>query len=146
MPTLWIFLAAYALLYGAFGVQSRFVPPLLSERGLKPGGIGLVLASAMVVRLLAGPLVSHAADRLHRHPLILCCCALLAAAATAAFLLPHSFAGLFNVALVHAAMLGPIASIMDALGATAAATSQGGRRFQYGWLRAAGSGLSRSAT
>src|SRR5262249_12217428 len=140
MRTLWFFLAAYALLYGAFGVQSPFVPPLLSERGLQPEAIGLVLAGAMVIRLLAGPLVSHAAALLHRHTQILCCCALLAAAATAAFLLPRSFAGLFSVALIHAAMLGPIAPIMDALGATAADTSRGRRSFQYGWLRAAGSG------
>jgi len=140
MRTLWFFLAAYALLYGAFGAQSPFVPPLLSERGLKPEDIGLVLAGAMVVRLLAGPLVSHAADRLHRHTLILWGCSLLAAVATAAYLLPRSYAGLFSVALVHAAMLGPIAPILDALGATAAQTSRGERRFQYGWLRAAGSG------
>ena len=93
MRTLWFFLAAYALLYGAFGAQSPFVPPLLSERGLKPEDIGLVLAGAMVVRLLAGPLVSHAADRLHRHTLILCGCSLLAAVATAAYLLPRSLAG-----------------------------------------------------
>ena len=140
MRTLLFFLAAYALLYGAFGVQSPFVPALLSERGLQPENIGLVLAGAMVVRLFAGPLVSHAADRFYRHTFILSICALLAAAATASFLLPRGFAGLFSVALVHASMLGPIAPIMDALGATAAETSRSERRFQYGWLRAAGSG------
>jgi PPP family 3-phenylpropionic acid transporter len=140
MHTIWLFLAAYALLYGAFGVQSPFVPPLLSERGLQPEDIGLVLAGAMVVRVLAGPLVSHAADRLHLHTLILCGCALLSAAASAAYLLPRSFVGLFGIALIHAAMLGPLAPIMDALGATAAESSRGERRFQYGWLRAAGSG------
>ena len=141
MLALFLFLAAYAALYGAFGLQSPFLPPLLNERGLQPEDIGLVLAGAMAVRVLAGPIVSHAADRLHQHTLILSGCALLAAAATAAFLLPHSFAGVFGVALLHAAMLGPIAPIMDALGATAAENSQGGRRrFRYGWLRAAGSG------
>ncbi len=140
MRTIWLFLTAYALLYGAFGMQSPFVPPLLSERGLQPEDIGLVLAGAMVVRLVAGPLVSHAADRFYQHTLILCGCALLAATATAAYLLPRSFVGLFGIALIHAAMLGPIAPILDALGAMAAETSRGGRSFQYGWLRAAGSG------
>ena len=108
MLALFLFLAAYAALYGAFGLQSPFLPPLLNERGLQPEDIGLVLAGAMAVRVLAGPIVSHAADRLHQHTLILSGCALLAAAATAAFLLPHSFAGVFGVALLHAAMLGPI--------------------------------------
>jgi PPP family 3-phenylpropionic acid transporter len=42
---------------------------------------------------------------------------------------------------MHAAALGPIAPISDALAATAAQASGRGteRRFEYGWLRAAGS-------
>jgi MFS_1 like family len=51
---LWVFLTTYALLYGAFGMQSPFVPALLRERGLQAQDIGLVLAAAMVVRVLAG--------------------------------------------------------------------------------------------
>jgi len=46
---LWFFLATYALLYGAFGMQSPFVPALLRERGLTAQEIGLVLSAAMVV-------------------------------------------------------------------------------------------------
>ena len=136
------FVATYALLYAAFGVQSPFVPALLGERGLPAQDIGLVLALAMVVRVLAGPLVAHAADRLRRHTLILCGCALFAALASVAFLLTRSLAGLLGVALLHAATLGPIAPISDALAATAAQASRvgAGRRFDYGWLRAAGSG------
>jgi MFS transporter, PPP family, 3-phenylpropionic acid transporter len=73
--------------------------------------------------------------------LILCGCALFAALATISYLLTHSLAGLLCVALLHAAMLGPIAPISDALAATAAQASRlgTGRRFDYGWLRAAGS-------
>ncbi len=51
---LWLFLTTYALLYGTFGMQSPFVPTLLRERGLQAQDIGLVLAAAMVVRVLAG--------------------------------------------------------------------------------------------
>jgi PPP family 3-phenylpropionic acid transporter len=136
------FLTTYVLLYGAFGMQSPFVPVLLRERGLQAQDIGLVLAAAMVVRVLAGPVVAHAGDRLRRHTLILCGCALLAALASISYLLTHRLAGLFCVALLHAAMLGPIAPITDALAATAAQASRlgTGRRFDYGWLRAAGSG------
>jgi MFS transporter, PPP family, 3-phenylpropionic acid transporter len=136
-----IFLATYALLYAGFGMQSPFVPALLRERGLQAQEIGFVLAAAMVVRVIAGPVVAHAADRLHRHTLLLCACALLAAVATIAWLLTGNLAGLFGIALLHAAMLGPIAPISDALAATEAqASGRGaGRRFDYGWLRAAGS-------
>ena len=56
MLALFLFLAAYAALYGAFGLQSPFLPPLLNERGLQPEDIGLVLAGAM------------AADRLINRP------------------------------------------------------------------------------
>jgi PPP family 3-phenylpropionic acid transporter len=138
---LWLFLTTYALLYGAFGMQSPFVPALLREHGLQAQDIGLVLAAAMVVRVLAGPVVAHAADRLRRHTLILCGCALFAALASISYLLTHSLVGVLCVALLHAAMLGPIAPISDALAATAAQASRlgTGRRFDYGWLRAAGS-------
>jgi MFS transporter, PPP family, 3-phenylpropionic acid transporter len=136
-----LFLTTYALLYGAFGMQSPFVPALLREHGLQAQDIGLVLGAAMVVRVLAGPVVAHAADRLRRHTQILCGCALFAALASISYLLTHRFAGLLCVALLHAAMLGPIAPISDAIAAAAAQASQlgTGRRFDYGWLRAAGS-------
>jgi MFS transporter, PPP family, 3-phenylpropionic acid transporter len=138
---LWLFLSAYALLYGAFGVQSPFVPALLGERGLSAEDIGLVLAAAMIVRVLVGPLVSHAADRLRRHAAILSGCALFAALATVSFLLARNFAGLLCVALLHAATLGPIAPITDALASRAAHESRAdcARTFEYGWVRAAGS-------
>ena len=138
---LWLFLSTYALLYGAFGVQSPFVPALLGERGLPTEDIGLVLAAAMAVRVLVGPLVSHAADRLRRHTLILCGCALFAALATIAFLSARNLAGLLCVALLHAAMLGPIAPITDALASRGAQESRAdcARTFEYGWVRAAGS-------
>jgi hypothetical protein len=102
---LWLFLSTYALLYSAFGVQSPFVPALLGERGLPAEDIGLVLAAAMVVRVLVGPLVSHAADRLRRHTSILCGCALFAALATISFLFARNLAGLLCVALLPAATL-----------------------------------------
>ena len=138
---LWLFLTTYALLYGAFGMQSPFVPALLRERGLQAQDIGLVLSAAMVVRVLAAPLVAHAADRLRQHALILCGCALFAALASISFLLARSLAGLLCVALLHSAMLAPIAPMSDALASTAAQASRSGagRRFDYGWLRAAGS-------
>src|SRR4029077_14616880 len=64
-----MFLAVYVLLYAAFGVQSPFLPALLQERGLHTAEIGIVLAASTAIRVLAGPMVGHTADRLRAHTL-----------------------------------------------------------------------------
>ena len=136
-----MFLAVYALLYAAFGVQSPFLPALLQERGLHAEEIGIVLAASTAIRVLAGPMVGHAADRLREHTLTLCACALAAAVAGLGYVTIRGFGGLLIVGLIHAAMLAPIVPISDALATTAAQESETGegRRFEYGWLRASGS-------
>jgi PPP family 3-phenylpropionic acid transporter len=135
------FVVLYALLYAGFGMQSPFFPALLRDRGFEAQDLGFLLAAAMVVRVIAGPLLAHAADLLRRHTVLLFACALLAALATVSLLLTRNIAALLGIALMHAAVLGPIAPISDALAATAAQASGRGaeRRFEYGWLRAAGS-------
>ena len=140
-PTLPKFLAVYAFLYAAFGVQSPFLPALLREQGLHAEEIGIVLAASTAIRVLAGPAIGHAADRLHRHTSILCGCALAAAVAGLGYLMMQGLGSLLVVGLLHAAMLAPIAPLSDALATTAAheSESDGRRRFDYGWLRASGS-------
>ena len=90
----------------------------------------------MVVRVIAGPTVAHAADLLRRQTVHLFACALLAALATISLLLTRNIAALLAIVLMHAAALGPIALISDVLAATAAQGSGRGteRRFEYGWL------------
>ena len=138
LPT---FLAVYGLLYAAFGVQSPFLPALLSGRGLRAEEIGIVLAASTAIRVLAGPAVGHIADRQRRHTLTLCACSLVAAVTGLGYVMIQGFAGLLLVALVQAAMLAPIVPLSDALATTAARMSETGqgRRFEYGWLRASGS-------
>src|SRR5262249_45387401 len=114
------FVATYALLYAGFGMQSPFVPALLRDSGFQTRQLGLALAAAMVVRVIAGPFVAHAADFVRRHTLLLFACALLAALATISLLLTRNIAASLSIVLLHAAMLGPIAPISDALAATAA--------------------------
>jgi MFS transporter, PPP family, 3-phenylpropionic acid transporter len=140
-PTFPTFLAVYALLYAAFGVQSPFLPALLRERGLHVEEIGIVLGASTAIRVLAGPAVAQAADRLQRHSLLLGACAFAAAVAGLGYVATHGFGELLIVRLVHAAMLAPIVPISDALATTAARHSEAGesRRFEYGWLRASGS-------
>ena len=60
-------LLTFVLLYAEFGVQSPFVPALLRDRGIQAEDLGFVLAAAMVVRVIAGPMVAHAADLVRRH-------------------------------------------------------------------------------
>ena len=135
------FLAVYVLLYAAFGVQSPFLPALLRERGLHAEDIGIVMAASTAIRVLAGPAVGHAADRLRMHAFTLCACALAAAVASLGYVMIRGFDRLLIVGLVHAAMLAPIVPISDALSTTAARRSEAGvnKRFDYGWLRASGS-------
>jgi MFS transporter, PPP family, 3-phenylpropionic acid transporter len=140
-PPLPTFLAVYGLLYAAFGVQSPFLPALLSEQGLHAEEIGIVLAASTAIRVLAGPAVGNVADRLRRHTLTLCACSFVAAITGLGYVTIRGYSGLLLVALVQAAMLAPIVPISDALATTAARRSESGagRRFEYGWLRAAGS-------
>jgi PPP family 3-phenylpropionic acid transporter len=140
-PTLPTFLAVYGLLYAAFGVQSPFLPALLSEQGLRAEEIGIVLAASTAIRVFAGPAVGHLADRLQWHTLTLCVCSFVAASAGLGYVMIQGFPGSLVVALVQAAMLAPLVPLSDALATTAARTSEfgEGRRFEYGWLRAAGS-------
>jgi MFS transporter, PPP family, 3-phenylpropionic acid transporter len=135
------FLAVYALLYAAFGVQSPFLPALLQERGLQAEEIGIVLAASTAIRIPAGPVLGHAADRSRQHSRTLCACALAAAITGLGYVTIRGFGELLIVALIHAAMLAPIVPISDALATTAAQESEshGRQRFEYGWLRASGS-------
>ena len=51
------YILLYAALYAAFGVASPFWPRFFETRALSPQEIGIVLAAAMLTRLLAGPIV-----------------------------------------------------------------------------------------
>lgn len=139
--TLPTFVAVYALLYGAFGVQSPFLPALLRERGLHADEIGLVLGASTAVRMFAGPAIGQMADRTRRHTLVLLICAILAAIAGLGYVSLSGFSLLLLAALMQAAMLAPIVPLSDALATTAANQSLSGkiRQFDYGWVRASGS-------
>jgi PPP family 3-phenylpropionic acid transporter len=128
------FLALYTALFAAFGAASPFFGAFLGERGLRPEAIGLVLAAGTAVRLLAGPIGGLVADRLGMPRLVLvgyfvasCCFAF-------GYLPAEGLWALLTVSVVHAAALAPLTPIADAL--TLAA---GEGRFQYGWVRGAGS-------
>jgi len=136
-PTAYI--ALYAALYAAFGVASPFWPKYFETRALTPEQIGVILAAALLVRLVAGPLFGVLADFLQSLRLVLASCAALAAATAAALLWADGFWLLLLVALVQAAALAPTTSIADALSVNAARPQWAGKPFEYGWIRGSAS-------
>jgi MFS transporter, PPP family, 3-phenylpropionic acid transporter len=129
----------YAALFAAFGVASPFFAAFLAGRALRPEAIGLVLAAGTAVRLVAGPIGGRVADRLGAPRLVLV--GYVAAASVVAFCyLPA--AGLWLLLLVSVAsavMLAPIVPISDALALDASTGDGALPRFEYGWVRGAGS-------
>jgi PPP family 3-phenylpropionic acid transporter len=129
------FLVLYAALYGAYGVASPFLPAFLSGRGLLPEHLGLVLAAGTCLRLLSAPIAGRVADRLRALRTVLVVCILLSSGVTLGYLPARGFAALLVLTLLHATCLAPTTVLSDAL---ALGASQGGR-FEYGWVRGAGS-------
>jgi MFS transporter, PPP family, 3-phenylpropionic acid transporter len=129
------FLLVYAALYAGYGLTTPFLPALLSQRGLSPTEVGLVLAAGTGIRLAAGPLAGRIADRLAAGRGVLALCAALSALSALLYLAGHGFAGLMLAGLAHAAATAPLAPLADALALPAAAAS----RFAYGTVRGAGS-------
>ncbi|MET0257710.1 MAG: MFS transporter, partial [Methylobacterium sp.] len=137
------FLMLFAALYGAYGSLSPFLPAFLADRGLAPEEIATFLAAATLTRLVAGPLAGRLADRSGRTRTLLACALGFAAASNLALLAGHGFGPLFAIGLVQAVATAPVAPLADVLALTAA---RGGRAFEYGRVRAAGSAAFIAAT
>jgi PPP family 3-phenylpropionic acid transporter len=132
------FIVLYAALYAGFGMVSPFLPTLLEKRGLQPDQIGLVLALSTAVRLISGPIAGRFADAHDALRTVLACFAIAAAVTGLGYLLATGFANTLLVSALYAAMLAPLTTTADAL-AIGTAADNGKRRFEYGWVRGAGS-------
>jgi PPP family 3-phenylpropionic acid transporter len=130
------FVLLYAAMYAAYGVASPFLPAFLGARGLTPGELGLALGAGTAVRLVAAPLAGRIADVMQALRTVLAVCAALGALASLGYLGAHGFWPILAVALLHAASLGPVSVLADAL-ALGASRRAGG--FEYGWVRGTGS-------
>jgi MFS transporter, PPP family, 3-phenylpropionic acid transporter len=135
------FVVLYALIYGAFGVSSPFMPAFFAWRGLGPEQLGVLFGAGTAIRLISGPVCGRLADVTHAVRGILAICAALAAAVAVALLSVAGFPALLAISLVHAAALAPITTLADALAVGASAGSPVGARFEYGWVRGTGSGV-----
>jgi MFS transporter, PPP family, 3-phenylpropionic acid transporter len=137
LPRFFVFFSA---LYLSFGVASPFLPTFLSSRGLTPEQIGALLSAAGIIRLMAGPVASRLADRLHALRRVLVGCIFCAALFTTCFLASYTFGMLLIVAVLQAAMLAPTTTLADALALrTSRAAGTVRPRFEYGWVRGTGS-------
>lgn len=137
------FLLLYVALYAGFGTLSPYLPSLLYSRGLRPEAIAVVLAASSAVRLAAGPATGRLADMLDAPQLILSLCSAAAALIVLAYPASWGLSWLLVIGVFHSAALAPLAPLSDslALGAAGAALSKDAisGRFQYGWVRGAGS-------
>ena len=134
------FLVLFATLYLAFGVASPFLPAFFASRGLGPEQIGLVLSLTTFIRLISGPLAGRMADHLHALRVVLATCAAAAGAIVLILLQILDFSTLLITALLHAALLAPTTILADALAlGNASRPGVPGPRFEYGWVRGAGS-------
>jgi hypothetical protein len=138
LPPVTSFIVLYALLDGAFGAASPFLPAFMEERGIAPELIGILFGAGTAVRLVSAPIAGRIADRTHAFRLTLAVCAVGTALAVMSYLPAASFWLLLLVSLLHAAALAPTTNLADALALVA---SRRGRPlgFEYGWVRGAGS-------
>lgn len=130
-------LVLYALLYAAFGTSSPFFPAFLQERGITASELGIILAAGTATRFLAGPLAGRLADRFRALRAALAIATVLAALAVLLYLGLTGFWLLLAMSMVQAAALAPVTPLADAIALNAPARD--GRKFEYGWVRGAGS-------
>jgi PPP family 3-phenylpropionic acid transporter len=138
LPPVASFIVLYALLYGAFGAASPFLPAFIEERGIPPELIGILFGAGTAIRLVSAPFAGRIADRTQALRLTLAVCAVGTALAVMGYLAAASFWLLLVVSLFHAAALAPTTNLADAL-ALVASRRGGARGFEYGWVRGAGS-------
>lgn len=130
------YLILYVALYMAYGTESAFLPALLRDHGLSAEKLGLLLATGTTVRIIVGPIIGRFADYLNSRKLVLCVAACLSGCVGWTYCFAFGFFPLLTVTIFHAAATSSLAPLSDALALTA---SDRGRRFQYGWVRGAGS-------
>src|ERR1700694_2210888 len=133
------FVLRLALFYGAFfayaGLSLPFMPAWLAAKGLDAREIGIVLAAPMVVRVIAVPLSTRAADRFGGLRGALGAAALASVAGFALIGLMAGFVAILAGFALAAAALAPVLPLADAY----ALRGLTGRAWSYGSVRLWGS-------
>jgi PPP family 3-phenylpropionic acid transporter len=125
----------YACLFAVIGIYVPFFPLWLKARGLDAGAIGIVLATPIVVRIVAVPLINRAVDRTGDLRRGLIAAPLASIAAYVVLGLWHEFISILLAVALASLVSGPISSLADAY----ALNGLIARRRAYGPVRLWGS-------
>ncbi len=125
----------YFAIFIVAGVHLPFWPVWLTARGLGAGDIGLLTGAAMVLRVITGPLIAFASDRVGRRRAQIVLFSVLLGLSFFLFSFTHSFAAIFLVTLLTSTLIPSIMPLIDTL--TLAQSTQG--RADYGRVRLWGS-------
>lgn len=127
--------AYYASSFMMLGIHLVFWPLWLSNRGLKPTDIGLLLALGIASKLIANPIVGHFADRSGQRKIVIASLATLSLLAFSLFPLTDSFATILALHLLFLALWSPTMPLMESMVMHGVA-NQG---YDYGKIRLWGS-------
>jgi MFS transporter, PPP family, 3-phenylpropionic acid transporter len=135
------FVALYAILYASYGVASPFLPAVLQSRGLSAEQIGLVFAAGTAIKLVAAPLAGWIADRWAIRRRLVSICTVLAAFSGLLYATAYGAGAILITHILLSVMLAPLSPFADALALVASSGKVGATtgRFEYGWVRGAGS-------
>jgi PPP family 3-phenylpropionic acid transporter len=135
------FALLYSAQFAAVGITLPFLPAVLAARGMSAQEVGVLLATASAVRLVAGPLGGRLADALGNPRLVLAVGAGIATLVACGLLLPAGFVMLLAVMALYSAAFAPVVPLSDALAVNASRGADEKRTggFDYARVRAAGS-------
>jgi PPP family 3-phenylpropionic acid transporter len=131
----------YAALFLAPGVTQPFLPVWLGARGLADWQIGLIIATPLIMRILATPIVTLFAERKKSVALALLLCAIVTAIGYLLLGLGRGFAAIIVLIALISVAQGPIQSLNDALTLRTVQEARRnlGPRLDYGRIRVWGS-------
>lgn len=125
----------YYAIFIVAGIHMPFWPVWLSERGLSAGDIGLLTGSALLLRVITGPLIAFASDRAGRRRAQIILFSVLLGVSFALFSFAHSFITIFLITLLTSTLIPAIMPLLDTITLTQATEN----RVDYGRIRLWGS-------
>lgn len=105
----------YAILFFELGVNLPFFPLWLQAQSLESDAIGIILATPLLIRVVANPAVGALADRSGRIAMALTLCAMLVAAGTGLLTVARGFWPILLVVIAIALAQGPLIALADAM-------------------------------
>ena len=127
--------ARVLLYYGLQGVSIPFLPLWFAERGLDSAFIGLIVATALLPKILSTPVVAHVADQTGRAHALIAAALIGSLLLYACYPLAATPAWLFAVTLLLNAVFPSVLPLLDRM----AIASRRGQGNSYTLIRACGS-------